>query len=173
MTESPGAPTIEGTLHSGGGKGAVRMKCRYTTGIDDLWSALTDPKRLAHWYGKVQGELRVGGEFTAYVTASGWDGRGRIEECVPPRQLRLTVSEEDGPEEVVTAALAADGDGTTLALEVRGMPLDLVWAYGAGWQVHLEDLGAHIAGQDRASSDTRWNELEVIYREMAVVPLAS
>jgi hypothetical protein len=42
MTESPGAPTIEGTLHSGGGKGAVRMKCRYTTGIIDRrgWSIL-------------------------------------------------------------------------------------------------------------------------------------
>ena len=91
--------------------------------------------------------------------------------CVPPRQLRVTISEEEGPEEVVTAELAADGDRTTLELEVRGMPLDLVWAYGAGWHVHLEDLGAHLAGQDRANSDTRWNELEAIYREMAVVPL--
>lgn len=171
MTESPGSATIEGTLHSGAGKGVVRMSCRYATGIDDLWSALTDPKRLAHWYGKVQGELRVGGEFTAFVAASGWDGRGQIEECVPPRRLRVTMSEEKGPEQVVTTELAADGGRTTLVLEVRGMPLDLVWAYGAGWQVHLEDLGAHLAGQDRANSDARWNELEVIYREMEVLPL--
>jgi uncharacterized protein YndB with AHSA1/START domain len=173
MTASPGGATIEGTLHSGGGKGVVRMKCRYATGIDDLWSALTDPQRLAHWYGKVQGELRIGGEFTAFVTASGWDGHGRIEVCVPPRQLRVSISEEEGPEELVMAELATDGDCTTLAIEVRGMPLDLVWAYGAGWQVHAEDLGSHLAGQDRANSDTRWNELEVIYREMAVVPLES
>ena len=166
-----GGASIEGTLHSDGGKGVVRMKCRFETGIDDLWSALTDPERLAHWYGKVEGELRVGGEFTAFVTASGWDGRGRVDVCAPSRKLRVTMSEEDGPEGVVSATLSVDGDSTTLELEVRGMPLDLVWAYGAGWQVHVEDLGTYLSGQDRTNSDTRWNELEAVYREMAVVPL--
>ena len=82
MTENRGA-TIEGTLHSVGGKGVVRMKARCETDIDDLWSALTDPRRLAHWYAKVDGDLRVGGEFTATVFGSGWDGRGRIEMCAP------------------------------------------------------------------------------------------
>lgn len=171
MTDSTGTPTIEGTLHSRVGKGVVRMNCRFATGIYDLWSALTDPQRLAQWYGRVQGEFRVGGEITAFVTASGWDGRGRIEVCAPPEQLRVTMSEDEGPEQVVTAELGADGDGTTLVVEVCGMPLDFVWAYGAGWQVHVEDLGAHLAGKDRENSDTRWNELEVIYREMAVSPL--
>jgi uncharacterized protein YndB with AHSA1/START domain len=41
----------------------VRMEDRLDVRIDDLWGALTDPDRLAHWYGEVEGELSQGGEF--------------------------------------------------------------------------------------------------------------
>jgi hypothetical protein len=34
---------ILGSLRSADGKGVVRMQDRFDTGIDDLWSALTDP----------------------------------------------------------------------------------------------------------------------------------
>ncbi len=174
MTENRG-PAIEGTLHSIGGEGIVRMKSRYETDIDELWSALTDPERLARWYGNVEGDLRVGGEFTATVFGSGWDGAGRIDECDPPRRLRVTMSEEEGPEHVTTAELVADGDHTTLLLEVRGVALDMAYAYGAGWQAHVESLGAYLAGQDLADWPTgswpRWDELAPSYREMTVVPL--
>jgi len=170
MTEGLGA-VIEGTLHSVEGKGVVRMRCRYETDIDDTWSALTDPQRLARWYGKVEGDLRVGGEYTAVISISGWDGRGRVEACAPPRQLRVTMWEEVGEESVVTAELVAEGAHTTLEVEVRGVPLDLVWAYGSGWQIHAENLGAHLAGQSCESSDARWGELEPSYRAKPVVPL--
>jgi uncharacterized protein YndB with AHSA1/START domain len=173
MTEDDKA--IEGTLHSADGMGIVRMKARYETDIDDLWSALTDPQRLARWYGKVEGDLRVGGEFTAFVYGSEWDGRGQIDVCDPPRRLRLTKSEEAGPETVVTAELEADGDHTILVIEVRGIPLDKLYAFGAGWQVDVEHLVAHLAGQDYAELATtwltRWDELAPSYSAMTVVPL--
>ena len=51
---------ILGSLRSADGKGVVRIEDRYDTGIDDLWSALTDPRRLARWYGQVEGDLRPG-----------------------------------------------------------------------------------------------------------------
>ena len=54
---------ILGSLRSADGKGVVRIEDRYDTDIDDLWSALTDPGRLARWYGQVEGDLRPGGEF--------------------------------------------------------------------------------------------------------------
>jgi len=38
---------IVGSLRSADGKGVVRVEDRYDTDIDDLWSALTDPGRLA------------------------------------------------------------------------------------------------------------------------------
>ena len=54
---------ILGSLRSADGKGIVRIEDRYDTDIDDLWSALTDPRRLARWIGDVEGDLRPGGEF--------------------------------------------------------------------------------------------------------------
>ena len=47
---------ILGSLRSADGKGVVRIEDRYDTGIEDLWSALTDPGRLASWYGQVEGD---------------------------------------------------------------------------------------------------------------------
>jgi len=37
------------------------MEDRLDTGIADVWPALTDPSRLARWYGDVEGDLRPGG----------------------------------------------------------------------------------------------------------------
>src|SRR6266705_6158155 len=54
---------ILGSLRSADGKGAVRMEDRFDTDIGDVWSALTDPRRLARWIGEVAGDLRPGGEY--------------------------------------------------------------------------------------------------------------
>lgn len=170
MTESHGI-VIEATLHSADDAGVVRLNARFESDCAGLWSALTDPNDLAHWYGRVEGNFRIGGEFTAYVWASEWDGRGRIDACVPQRRLKVSVWEKEGEEHVVAVELVADGAHTTLKLEVRGVPLDLVWAYGAGWQVHLEDLGAHLSGQESRNLPSRWDELEPLYRGLTVEPL--
>src|SRR5262249_48030830 len=61
------------SLRSVDGKGVVRVEDRIATDIDDVWSALTDPERLARWYGRVEGDLRLGGEFRLFVDASGWE----------------------------------------------------------------------------------------------------
>jgi uncharacterized protein YndB with AHSA1/START domain len=147
------------------------VKGWYESDCDDTWSALTNPQRLAHWHGKVEGELRFGGKFTAFVLASEWDGRGRIDACVPQQNLGVTMWKGKGFEHTVTVELIADGRLTIIVLEVRGLPMELVWACGAGWQVHLEDLGAHLSGQESLNSPTRWDELEPLYRGMMVVPL--
>jgi uncharacterized protein YndB with AHSA1/START domain len=163
---------ILGSLRSADGKGVVRTQDRFDTDIDDVWSALTDPRRLARWYGEVEGDLRLGGEFRARVFASGWEGTGRVDACEPPRRLLLTMRDADPqpgqPDEtVIDATLAADGDQTILVLEERGMPLDLLAAYGAGIQVHVEDLADHLAGRKRCDADARWNELLPAYQDLA------
>ena len=50
---------------------------------------------------------------------------------------------------------------TLLVLEERGMLLDPLAAYGAGVQVHVEDLAAHLAGRERCDAEARWNELSL------------
>jgi uncharacterized protein YndB with AHSA1/START domain len=49
----------------------VRIEDRLDTGVDDLWRALTDPARLAHWFGEVEGELSPGGEFGVRIALAG------------------------------------------------------------------------------------------------------
>ena len=158
MTSNARAGTrILGSLRSADGKGIVRMEDRFDTDIDDLWSALTDPRRLARWIGEVEGDLRLGGEFRARFFASGWEGTGRVEACEPPRRLLLLTKQPGQPDEhVIEVTLTADGDQTILVCEERGMPLDLLAAYGAGIQVHVEDLAAHLAGRERCDAEARW-----------------
>ena len=163
----PGA-RILGSLRTAGGKGVVRMEDRFDTEIDDVWSALTDPQRLAAWMADVEGDLRAGGEFRARFLASGWEGTGRVEACEPSRRLLLLTRQQGKPDEqFIEVTLAADDDQTILVWEERGMPADLLAAYGAGIQVHVEDLAAHLAGRERCDAEARWAELHPAYQELA------
>jgi len=161
--------SIVGSLGSAEGKGIVRVEDRFDAGIDDVWSAVTDPSRLARWYGEVEGDLRLGGEYRARLFASGWEGTGRVEACEPPQRLLVRIEDADGPDEnVIEVTLTADGDQTTVVWEERGMPLDLLSAYGAGVQLHVEDLGDHLAGRERRDDvKTRWAELHPAYQGLA------
>jgi uncharacterized protein YndB with AHSA1/START domain len=169
MTSSArGSGRILGTLRSAEGKGVVRMEDRFGTDTGDLWSALTEPRRLARWLGDVEGDLRLGGEFRARFFASGWEGTGRVEACDPPRHLLVQTGQPGQVgEHVIEVTLAPDGDQTLLVWEERGMPLDHLAAYGAGIQVHVEDLAAHLAGRERGDADARWGELLPAYQDLA------
>ena len=94
-SNAPGGGRILGSLRSADGMGVVRIEDRYDTAIDDLWSALTDPDRLARWHGKVEGDLRPGGAFRVYLEADDVESTGRVEACEPPRRLRVTTRETD------------------------------------------------------------------------------
>jgi uncharacterized protein YndB with AHSA1/START domain len=176
-SDTPAGTRILGSLRSADGKGVVRIEDRYNTGIDDLWSALTDPGRLARWYGQVEGDLRPGGQFRLHVEGADIDATGRVEACDPPQRLRVTSRETDESylrgkgvppyDEAIEVTLTADGDQTVLVIEVRGMPLDKIAFYGTGWQIHAEDLAAYVAGKERGDAEARWAELVPPYQDLA------
>ena len=159
---------ILGTLHKvDENRGAVRVEDVYATDIEDLWEACTRPERLARWIASVSGELETGGEFTARFT-SGWEGSGRVDVCERPHRLRVTTWEDEAQdqESTIEATLTAVDGGTRLVVEERGMPLEQLAAYGAGWQVHAEDLAAHVAGLERDEDEARWVDMVPAYREL-------
>src|SRR5690242_18295077 len=171
------APRILGSLRSADGKGVVRIEDRYDTDIDDLWSAITDPDRLARWHGQVEGDLRPGGAFRVYLAADDIESIGRVEACEPPRRLLVTTRETDESyrkgqgvppfDEVIEITLTADADQTILAVEFRGIPLDKIAFYGAGNQIHAENRAAYLAGRERGDTEARWNELVPLYQNLA------
>ncbi len=158
-----------GTLRAlDGTQGAVRVEDIFDTGIDDLWDACTSPERLARWIAEVSGDLHVGGEFRARFTTE-WEGTGSVEVCEPPRRLVVRTRETgDTEDHVVEALLTSQGDRTVLVIEERGLPVDQLPAYGAGWQVHVEDLAAHLTGGERCDVGTRWQQIVPAYWQMAV-----
>ncbi len=170
-------PGILGSLRSADGKGAVRIEGRYDTDIEDLWSALTDPRRLRGWHGQVEGDLHPGGEFRLYLEADDVESTGRVEACERPSRLLVTTRETDESwrrgqgvppfDTIIEAALTADGGQTILAIEARGMPLDAIAFFGAGWQIHAENLAAYLAGRERGDTEARWDELVPPYQDLA------
>jgi uncharacterized protein YndB with AHSA1/START domain len=169
ISDEPAHSRITGSLRSSDGTGVVRIQDRFDSDIDDLWSALTEPARLARWLGKVDGDLRLGGEFRARFYASGWEGNVRVQVCEPPRRLLLTDTSSNEPDEKVTeVTLSADSEQTILVFEQRGMPLAYLAAYGAGNQLHIEDLAAHLAGDERCDADARWSQIKPAYKALKV-----
>jgi uncharacterized protein YndB with AHSA1/START domain len=167
IPNTPGSVRTLGTLRAADGTGIVRLEDRFDTDVDDLWSALTEPRRLARWLGEVDGDLQQGGEFRARFFASGWEGTCRVDACEPPRRLLLLTKSEGEPDGVFEVALTADRDHTLLVIEDRGVPLDQIAAYGAGDQIHVEDLAAYLAGRERCDARTRWQELHPSYQQLA------
>ena len=178
MTSSPRPGTrILGSLRTADGKGVVRIEDRYDTSIGDLWSALTDPGRLADWYGQVECDLHPGGQFRLHVEDADSDATGRVETCQPSQRLQVVTRETDVSyqrgqgvppyDETLEATLTADGDQTILIIEVRGMPLEAIAFYGVGWQIHAENLAAYLAGRKRGDTKARWDDLVPAYQELA------
>jgi hypothetical protein len=90
-------------------RGAVRVEDVYDTDITDLWSAITEPHRLAGWIATVEGDLKVGGTVQTRFTST-WEGPGRIDVCDPPHHLVVTMEPETEDEAVIEAVLTAEGE---------------------------------------------------------------
>jgi len=89
--------------------------------------------------------------------------------CEPPNRLFVEVKDETARGEgTVEVVLTPSGDETVLVWEERGMPVEHLAAYGAGIQIHVEDLADHIEGQERRDDVTpRWEALESLYVNLA------
>jgi uncharacterized protein YndB with AHSA1/START domain len=147
-------------------RGAVRVEDIYDTDIADLWSAITEPARLAGWIATVEGDLRLGGMVKARFTSS-WEGPGRIDVCDAPHRLLLTMEPGTDDEAQIEAVLSAEGERTRLVIEERGLPLEVLYKHGAGWQAHIEDLGRYLAGGE-SNWKARWTELSPVYESLEV-----
>ena len=167
-TNAPGGGRILGSLGSADGKGVVRIEDGFDTSVDDVWSALTDPSRLARWHGEVEGDLRRGGECHARLFSTGWEGTGRVEACEPQQRLLVRMKDADESDEnVIEVTPTADAEHSVVVWEERGMPVDQISAYGAGVQIQVDELADHLGGRERRDeARARWDELHPAYRDL-------
>lgn len=173
--DEPAGSHLVGSLRSTNDAGIVWIEARFAASRDDVWSALTDLARLGEWLGDLEGDPRPGGELSARFVATGWEGTLHVTACEPPERLLLVTRSVGEPECVMEVTLSVEGQQTAAVFEDRGLPLDQIAAYGAGDQVLVEDLAAHLAGRGRCDARARWQELHPTYQELAagLVPRTS
>jgi hypothetical protein len=107
-------------------------------------------------------------------TTSNASGGGRISAAWIRRRQRhrphaLLVLTTGSNEPATEATLTVDGDHTILIVQERGMPLDQLAGYGAGGQIHTEDLAGHVTGNERREREARqrWEHLVHAYEDLA------
>lgn len=158
----------EGLLRAEGERAGVRFERRYDAAPEEVWSALTEPERLTRWLANVaELELRVGGRFALVWQEDGQRTDGTVLALEPGRLLELGWTYPDEPDSAVRFELTADGNGTVLVLDHRGLPPAAIAGYGAGWHSHLDSLEAHLAGGE-ADWSARFEELGPAYEESAL-----
>jgi uncharacterized protein YndB with AHSA1/START domain len=109
-------------------KPSLTIKRRLAAPPEKVYSAWTDPEKIAHWWGPAQArtlsaelDARVGGRFQIiFRTPDGeeHDVSGIYREVIPNSKLVFTWMWRTMPERqsLVTVTLAPDGDGTLLTL---------------------------------------------------------
>ncbi|MHC5560365.1 SRPBCC domain-containing protein [Kocuria sp. U4B] len=121
--------------------------------LSGAWAAVTDPGRLARWYGPWTGDPSSG-RVEVQLTAE--DGAPRevllIRRCDPPRHLAVTLGPGPGAWRVDLDLHDEDG-AVTLRLSHRDPdPADLE-AVGPGWEYYLDRLVAAETGGDPDAVD--------------------
>ncbi|MBF6329811.1 SRPBCC family protein [Nocardia transvalensis] len=146
-------------LESGEEGRVLTLRQTYTTDIDNLWDACTNPERLAKWYESVSGDLRPNGRYRLESNTT-----GTIRRCEPPRNLAVTW-EYEGDVSWVELRLSVEAEDRT-ALELEHlMPVNEHWeqygpaAGGVGWDRSLLGLAAYTAGQP-IEPDSSWDTSE-------------
>jgi len=147
--------------HRGKVRRVVSASRTFATSPVDLWDAITQPERLARWFGSVSGDLHLGGSFQIKGNA-----HGEVTACKPPEMLAVTWR-MFGDESWVQAHLSSTPDGGTL-LKVehilsRRLFDRLYWSWygagatGVGWELWLLALDRHVAsGAATVDALERW-----------------
>jgi uncharacterized protein YndB with AHSA1/START domain len=142
--------------------GAQRLQFRrsWPDPIEDVWSALTEPERLARWIGTYDGQRGAGGAGTFTMTHEEQpSGEAMtIVECDPPRRLVVEWPGEQGWR--VDLDLSVEDGRTVLTFsQVFGPGAD-VGDYAAGWHWYLDKFDSEVTGRPQpAGWDTFFAEV--------------
>jgi uncharacterized protein YndB with AHSA1/START domain len=122
---------------------------QYSAAVEDVWDAVTNPRRIPRWFTPISGELHVGGHYQLEGNAS-----GTIERCDPPRSFTATW-EYGGEVSWIELRLSAHPDGSTrLELEHIAHLTDERFAefgpgaVGIGWDLGLLGLSLYLEADE-------------------------
>jgi uncharacterized protein YndB with AHSA1/START domain len=120
------------------------------TDVDDLWSAITDPERLARWMNIYTGDLRLGGTWNALLDDGSTYTTGTVQECDPPRSFVTTWHAIEEQPTLLRISVDPVADGARLFLRHEGVQSIY---YGPGWQSYLEQLDDYLGAAPSSEVD--------------------
>lgn len=142
-------PRSRGTVSEFGGERHV-LFTRYLEGApDEVWGDLTDPDRLARWFGTVTGDVGAGRLVLAPVFGSAGAVECVIERCDAP--VRVEAQLTHGRR--LWFELVPDEDVTVLTVGIVLTTADTADAIAADGAFVLDRLVAVREGRDAASVD--------------------
>ncbi|SEP81237.1 Uncharacterized conserved protein YndB, AHSA1/START domain [Devosia sp. YR412] len=140
----------------------VHFERFYPRPVNTVWSALTQPERLADWMGAAYVEPRVGGRFELMVGGP-HPMTGRVRVWDPPKVLEFSWSNTHAPDSVVRYELQRQGEGTRLIFTHQGMPYVNSALMLPGWHDFLEHLGSALLEANPRVDPDGWQKRQAIY----------
>lgn len=119
----------------------------YDDPVEEVWSALTEPDRVARWIGTLSGDPASG-----TVELSMTEDKGAtpvtvtILECEPPARLVVDLPSPDGVWRLSATLRAEDGVTRLVFIQRLSEPYDAS-SLGPGWHYYLDRLGAVLTGR--------------------------
>ncbi|OIJ68890.1 SRPBCC family protein [Streptomyces mangrovisoli] len=148
------------------GRGAVRFSRVYDHPVDRVWTFVTDPDELVHWFpSRAEFELRPGGTVRFSGDPHMPDTTSRVLAVDPPRHLSFAW----GDDELRFDLEDLGGGRTRLTLTDVLDTRDAAARNAAGWEVCLTGLDALARGErtggPHTGSAAPWKEFYDRYTE--------
>ncbi|MFZ1023598.1 MAG: SRPBCC family protein [Thermoplasmata archaeon] len=149
---NPGDVGGPGILQVDQEKASIVFRRLFRHPIEDVWSAVTDPKKIEVWFmAKVTRENSPGGRL-AMEHPNGVHATGRVLEWRPPRAYEYEWNLPPGPNQprgetsIVRWELNPADEGTLLVLSHRKLTRPTAQVFARGLPDFLDRLSAHLDG---------------------------
>lgn len=129
-----------------GGEVQAVLTRRFDHPPSDIWSALTEPARLAEWLAPGHIDLRPGGAARLDFVDSGIVIDSKVTAIVPGRLIEYAWSGPGEPLRPLRWSLEAVPGGSRLTLTLRVPEAEDAGRACAGFEAHLEMLAAALEG---------------------------
>jgi uncharacterized protein YndB with AHSA1/START domain len=156
------------SLRTVDGRPTLRFERRLAHPIERVWTAITDPDELKHWFpANVEGERKSGGELRFTFEDHDIEATaGRIVEFEAPRLFAYSWGDS-----MLRFELSPDGDGCRLIF-THLLGGDEPWGdavsaprHAAGWDGCLRQLDAWLGGRTEELPEDFWLERSSFYLE--------
>jgi len=148
----PGEPGGAGLLREDHGRASVVFRRLLRHPIEDVWAAVTDPRKIEVWFmARVTREDSPGGRLDM-VHPNGVHATGRVLEWRPPHlyeyewNLPPGPSNPEGEASVVRWELTPTGGGTLLVLTHQKLTRPTAEIFARGLATFLDRLAASMDG---------------------------